>query len=143
MDEYNIVDIEEIVWNCWILLEYTNLFTKVKWMVIWDDTIVVNSNLNKYSKRFILAHELWHFLFWDTKDSKVWKEEKEKRADRFAIDLLLPTDELLRLYNKWYDIKALSNIFKVPELVIKNKLNLLLTHWLWDQKEYWILSEII
>ena len=71
--------------------------------------IGINSNQSIEWKRFIIAHELGHYiLHYDEKadrgmfahrDHKKGKDEKENEADFFAANLLMPRDRFIACYN--------------------------------------------
>ena len=59
-----------------------------------DNIICINSKHSKGRQNFTLAHELYHLLYEDTKDSFVCNvnssDESEKNANKFAECLLIP-----------------------------------------------------
>ena len=67
--------------------------------------IILNSRRPKLSRRFDLAHELWHFLF----------EEKyhSDHANKFASTLLMPKVAWSQLTVVSKDARKLSEIFEV------------------------------
>lgn len=119
-----------------------------------DRIISVNRNESNKRRRFTVAHELGHFLFdfdpnkiqfynafeRDHNESEEDEEDNEKLANRFAAELLMPTDkfekEYTRIFNKYngsseqlYEtVQELSDLFLVPpkavEMRIKKELNL-------------------
>jgi len=120
------VDIEEIVKNEWVKIHTMDLW-KIDW-VLYENNIWVNSKLDLFKQRFVIAHEFCHFLLWEKWFSR-WifhsKDPKEKRADEFAMNLLLPKRALLKAYEEYQNIPCLVNIFWVPSEVIEKKLNLI------------------
>ncbi len=72
-----------------------------------DRLICVNSKDNLGHQRFTIAHELAHFLFdyrggeyYNTYKTTDVNNSSEKRANKFAANLLMPTKEFKRKYNK-------------------------------------------
>lgn len=64
--------------------------------------IVLNSDHEVARRRFTLAHELGHWLLGDAQplvidDDLGGNEETEKRADAFAVELLMPEDGVRRV----------------------------------------------
>ena len=91
--------------------------------------IAINSVLPDEYKRFTLAHEIWHFLYWDRgfSTSMMAKYDvREKRADDFARKILMPEEILKEEIEKWVSMFELSQTFCVPfeqlELRIKEVL---------------------
>lgn len=106
-----------------------------------DKIIVVNENESTNRQRFSLAHEFGHFLldeqaknnpeFYDAFESDDNKNETEKCIDRFAAELLMPTeifkDEFESIKNQIGDgyeiIKALAEKFAVPFESVKRRID--------------------
>lgn len=69
-----------------------------------DYVICINSKHSKGRQNFTIAHELYHLLYEDGKDSFVCNinssEESEKNADKFAESLLIPNIALQEFINK-------------------------------------------
>ena len=69
-----------------------------------DNIICINSKHSKGRQNFTLAHELYHLLYEDTKNSFVCNvnssDESEKNADKFAECLLIPNIGLYEFKNK-------------------------------------------
>ncbi|WP_213996441.1 ImmA/IrrE family metallo-endopeptidase [Tepidanaerobacter syntrophicus] len=89
--------------------------------------IIVNSTLDEESQRIILAHELGHALLHYNEPISIIREYTffpigpfEREANKFAAELLIPDDEL-RLD---LSISEMSQLFGLPEELIKYKLNL-------------------
>lgn len=86
--------------------------------------IGVNSEYNLPEKRFIVAHEIGHYLLHydqtrDTglfahRDHKTGKNDKENDVDYFAAVLLMPEGEFRKKYKEDNRISVLSNYFNVP-----------------------------
>ena len=75
-----------------------------------DRVVLVNGNDNLGHQRFTIAHELSHYIF-DYDEAKVatyYKSyftddpvvEEERRANRFAAELLMPTESFKKAFNK-------------------------------------------
>ena len=117
-----------------------------------DRIISVNEEESNKRRRFTVAHELAHFLFdFDPAnnirfynafehDHEEKDDSNEKRANRFAAELLMPKNEFIEKYNEMYEkhsgsseqlyetVQELSDLFLVPpkavELRIKKELGL-------------------
>jgi Zn-dependent peptidase ImmA (M78 family)/DNA-binding XRE family transcriptional regulator len=76
--------------------------------------IVVNSNEAPWRQNYDLAHELFHLYTWELYSYEELQElelfqDVEKKADRFASTLLLPSEEVRsRLHKKLDERKKLS-----------------------------------
>ena len=116
-----------------------------------DRIIAVNEKESSKRRRFTVAHELAHFLF-DFDPSKIefynafeidhndFDDERERLANRFAAEVLMPKKAFEAEYNKVYNshegsseqfyetVQELSDKFLVPpkavEVRIKKELNL-------------------
>lgn len=71
--------------------------------------VILNSDNHVTRRRFTLAHELGHWLLGDTRPLIVEDDlgcdgEIEKRADRFALELLMPEDEVRRVFGAASDL---------------------------------------
>lgn len=95
-----------------------------------DKVILVESSDPHKHQRFVIAHEIAHYLFdclskpqyndgkllfAETYPKKDHNSPKEFRADRFAAELLMPTDLFIRQYNYAMDEKN-NRIFTVMYL---------------------------
>lgn len=105
-----------------------------------DKIIVVNENESTNRQRFSLAHEFGHFLldikakdnpeYYDAFESDDNKNGIERCIDRFAAELLMPTelfkDNFTAVKSKINDgyeiIKALSEVFAVPFESVKRRI---------------------
>lgn len=98
---------------------------KIDWM-LYKNTIWVNKKLYNYEKRFVIAHEICHFLLSEKSFSK-WiyhsLNPMEKREDSFQAKLLVPIKQIKDLYIEHENIPTLVDIFEVPEKVIEKELN--------------------
>lgn len=111
-----------------------------------DKVIVVGNTEDPKHQRFIIAHELAHYLI-DYIGSNISKnpnllftetylkinhnDEKEMRADRFAAELLMPSTIFLKQflkvaeacdYNRDYIITYLSSFFKTKKSSIERRI---------------------
>ena len=123
------IDIEEIVGNLWIKINYID-FETINWIIIWRN-IWINKNISLKKQRFTIAHELCHFLLKE-KWASTWlfacQDLREKRADDFATKLLLPKKIILEAYKEFWNIPTISEMFWVPGKVIEKRLNSLLNN---------------
>ncbi len=83
--------------------------------------IRVNRHHSKEKQRFTIAHEFGHYfihrdtgIFVDDENSNP-EDEREKEANKFAAELLMPTAWVKRDYGATPDPKALANKYKVSE----------------------------
>jgi Zn-dependent peptidase ImmA (M78 family) len=75
-----------------------------------------------YQKRFTICHEIWHYYYWDI-DSTAHHPDKEKRSDNFAIDVLIPAEELIEQHKKYgKNLKILEKIFWVERKIIEERI---------------------
>lgn len=112
-----------------------------------DKAIVVGDNEEPYHKRFIVAHEFAHYML-DYVGSKYYQdemelftkaylksghdsEENERRADRFAAELLMPAKIFLKYYAaailesnnlEEYIITFLSELFEVKQSSVRRRM---------------------
>lgn len=112
-----------------------------------DKVIIVGENEEYFHQRFVIAHELEHYLtdylgnpdYWDkpyllfsmTYPKKDHDSPKETRADRFAAELLMPAPLFLERYihamdksncNRRYTISYLSNYFEVKKSSVEKRI---------------------
>ncbi len=121
------VNIEDIVKSFWITIDYLS-FEKINWIIIWN-RIWINKNISKAKQRFTMAHELAHFLLkekWVSSGMFACKDLREKRADEFAMKLLLPKRALLEVYYEHHNLPTIAEVFQVPCEVVEKRLNKLL-----------------
>ncbi len=79
-----------------------------------DKVILVNKNEELYHQRFVVAHELAHYLFdflgnstyedinilfADTYEKDKHETPQEKRANTFAAEIMMPKDLFIMQYN--------------------------------------------
>ncbi len=122
-------DIYKIINNLWIEIDFVD-YIDVNWCCIdffWKSFILINKNLSQKLALFTIWHELCHFLLWEKwfslQISFNKKDFIERRADRFALDLLIPTSEMIELVEVYnYDIFQLENYFWIPAEKIAIKL---------------------
>ncbi len=97
--------------------------------------IGLNSSLHYDEQLFALAHELYHYL---TKTGAAYEDKEdfvtEKKADRFAAELLLPSEALNKIVDSvdlnkesliriWRIISRIQNKWWLPYRAIVNRLN--------------------
>ena len=127
---YDFINIEKIIIELWLNIDYLD-FSDINAVII-EKNIWVNKNLSLEKQRFALAHELCHFLLnekWASTGFFSSCDIREKRADKFATNLLLPTIAFVENWEKFKNIPTLSEIFVVPEKVIEFKIKTLLKKW--------------
>jgi Zn-dependent peptidase ImmA (M78 family) len=90
--------------------------------------IGVNSNHAVVRQRFTIAHELGHFLLGHELGEKIIDDvfdrptDKEKEANEFAAELLMPTDFLKQDINKKLKIPELARRYMASEQAISIRL---------------------
>ena len=134
-------DIRIILENEGILLcEYpfadsdgTHTYGNITWFKLGDDTITfIGLNTSSYydEQIFALAHEIYHYRTKTGKayspDVEVEDENIEKKADRFAAELLLPAEELKKIIYSSFERYEIS---EVPELKILRLIARLQCEW--------------
>lgn len=122
------IPVQNIIKNEELTVNYLYLFT-IQWF-LYKKNIWVNINLNLYKKRFVIAHEVWHYINWNYQTLvwvPFWKNPNEKLADTFAIEILLPEDELLEACETYeWDLSILETIFWVERDIIEKRIKKLL-----------------
>lgn len=122
------VQIEKIINSLWISVDRVNS-NKLDWicmLVEWKWHIVINKNMSITRQRFTLAHELKHYLDWENACAirGVNRTQIEKDANKFAAELLIPTQALIKSFIKEKNTSALANKFwvsvQVMEIRLKN-----------------------
>lgn len=105
-----------------------------------DHVIFTNKNVNPFQQRFVIAHELAHFLFDYDHQSPIYyntyiknnhNEESERRANAFAANLLMPKELFIKEYNKALRIHSdpvyimfyLSEKFKSPRKAVIKRIS--------------------
>lgn len=82
-----------------------------------NNIIYLDENLSDQEQRFVLAHELGH-MFLHKKANAIFMDSKtqlnttkyETEADLFAIELLLPDDELINYQESGMEAEQISRI---------------------------------
>ncbi len=130
------VDVEKIAAFFSIhVVPYTNFPERISGMIVRDKRgdredvyIGYNANQAKVRQRFTIAHELGHFLSGHD-DLKIVEDGfdkdtiKEKEANSFASELLMPRDLLLAdMKGGKYDIPSLAKRYMVSEQAISIRL---------------------
>ena len=105
-----------------------------------DKIIVVNESENTKRRRFTVAHEFGHYLF-DFKSGREFanafendntsSSQKEKKANAFAAELLMPQEEFSNKFRKLKEtnisefdiISALSEYFLTPLKAVEKRIN--------------------
>lgn len=93
---------------------------------LYTKNIWINENINLYKQRFAICHELWHYYYQDDLEKfwkSHWKSPEEKRADEYAMNILLPKKDLLEEFEKFeWDLTILEKIFWVESKIIEKRL---------------------
>lgn len=94
-----------------------------------DKILILNKNETLEHSRFTIAHELGHYLF-DFNETtqytytdfyrteEAYKDEKEKRASRFAAALLMPKESFINQYNQLKSLTYYEIVNKLSEIFI-------------------------
>ena len=110
---------------------YPNFPDSISGTIIKDNELLaigVNSNHPKVRQRFTIAHELGHFVLGHDENSILddtfdKETDKEKEANRFAGELLMPKYMLEKdLKEKEYTISSLARRYEVSEQALSIKL---------------------
>lgn len=90
-----------------------------------DRAVVVNRNDSVAHQRFTVAHEIAHYIFdYDERTQPTYRkayltteheDAVEKRANRFAAELLMPADRFVAEYKKCSS--AQGNAFSLPSTI--------------------------
>ena len=81
-------------------------------------TIAINSQHGVKRQRFTAAHELYHHIA-EGKDlqlaASIMSMAREKKADRFAAAVLMPSSSFKDLFNRGMSFMGLASAFKVSQ----------------------------
>ncbi len=105
-----------------------------------NKVIIVSDQIEYFHQRFIVAHELGHYLMdylnnpeYSNNPKKLFtkpyynNKQNDQQADRFAMELLMPQhlfarqyiEAVERYYDRCYTMSYLSSFFKVTKSLIK------------------------
>lgn len=96
-------------------------------------TIIVKSSEHPFRKRYIVAHELGHYvknhiIDEDCKSENIQQKidvNTEQEANEFAVELLMPKYKVSKMFDKYSEnnvIERLSLFFAVSESAIRHRL---------------------
>ena len=129
LEENKQKDIYRIISELWINLEFID-YWDANWLymnIFWIDYIFIKNGLDKKKERFILGHELCHFLLWESGFSMnldfYSKNIMEQRADEFSSHIFATDEDIKEAYSEYENIPTLSDIFWLPENIIEKRLN--------------------
>lgn len=89
--------------------------------------IFLNKFINSGKKRFVIAHEIGHYLLeFNPKEdihyqsfyNKKAEGEKEKNADEFAAELLMPSEEFILKYDNLKNKN--TDLYKIREILMEH-----------------------
>lgn len=92
-----------------------------------DKIVCINSDDQLGHQRFTLAHELAHYLFdfddtmnefFDTYDTRNEMNERERLANKFAANLLMPEKEFEKVYKSGKSIRDIQEYFEVSQTAV-------------------------
>jgi len=127
------IDIESLIGHFGIKLEFRPMESQVSGMLKKEGEhwiITINALHGIKRQRFTMAHEFAHFILHREKQSKFedivffrssTKDSIEYAANRFAADILMPTEEI-KLLKETKGIEELAEIYNVSTLAMDYKL---------------------
>lgn len=127
IDPFELADNLNIIVLFWYLHHEINGFYKLEQR---NRFIVINKNLADEEQRFVCAHELGHAILHRNINTPFFRkytffsvDRIEMEANTFAVELLIPDDELSekRKRNTCLTIREIAQIFKVPQEVVRLK----------------------
>lgn len=90
--------------------------------------ININNKLPEYKQTFVCGHELGHALqhpdqntAYLSKYTLFSTDKLEVEANKFAVELLIPDNELIELIKIGYTIDQISNSFGIPKEFMRFK----------------------
>lgn len=124
----------------WFLSGFIKINEKCKKKFRTDHVICINVKVNPYQQRFVIAHELAHYLFdynhasstyYNTYIKNDHKTESERRANTFAANPLMPRTKFAKEYIKAAKINSdpifimvyLSDTFKAPRKAVLKRMS--------------------
>lgn len=127
------VNIEGIIQNYGISLVRSLMPLRFYGIYITGSTtkqpiIIVNEKLGEKRERFTLAHELYHHLTTNPNNGSnsvafhATLGPSQRRANRFAAELLVPRKAICHLHRLGKTVKEMSDIFGVSEAAIEIRL---------------------
>lgn len=97
--------------------------------ILGQSYIVINSNLDEWEERIVLAHELGHAILHNNEDIYFIKNHTlfpvaplEKEANIFASELLIDADDIDACVFKGWDNKQIGSYLNVSEELVEYKL---------------------
>lgn len=131
--KYKTRDPEEISKKMGINVQYNSYDDLTKGYYInikRNKYITLNSNLNEYEKKIVLAHELGHAALHSSKNIHFIREFTlfptgviEKEANKFAAELLI-CDDILENYPDYYTVDQIASCENVYKELLILKFNL-------------------
>lgn len=89
-----------------------------------------NINEHRLRQRFVVAHELGHIACDHINSNKIKIDDintkydsDEIEANKFATSILMPEDSVRHYHYGFASITALSNVFDVSEIAMRNRLD--------------------
>ena len=135
LEENKQKDIYRIISELWINLEFID-YWDANWLymnIFLKDYIFIKNGLDEKKERFILGHELCHFLLWESGFSMnldfYSKNIMEQRADEFSSYIFASDKDVKEAYLEFENIPTLSDIFWLPENIIEKRLNKLFKNY--------------
>lgn len=132
------IDLHKIADDLGVEIKYADLKPNIDGFILRESgknaCIYVNQNHNEHRKRFTIAHELGHY--WDHRDdqgeygyvdyrnemSSTGRDPKERYANSFAAELLMPAKYILVAWARGDSIKKLRKTLNVSEAALGHRL---------------------
>ena len=112
-DEEYSIDLEKISKNLGLKVEKTILFSESGLLDLDKKTIYINKFEKNERQRFTLAHEIGHYVLEHASKNKLPRKKKEnyndneilkeREANQFAANLLMPRKILIMIMKKYLD----------------------------------------
>ena len=130
------IDIEHIIKNEGIVIEYKNLPSEISGLLTSSNNkdwiVQINKNHHKNRQRFTLAHEFAHYClhrysYSEFEDTTFFRANNdsimENEANRFASELLMPEDKIRsKISAGCVNLSEMAIIFEVSILAMKYRL---------------------
>jgi len=82
-------------------------------------TIVINGEEPEYRNRFTIAHEIGHLVLWSLEKNNNFSTQQnstyEKLADWFAVELLMPRNEVYEAVKEKLTLQEICEFFRVSK----------------------------
>lgn len=126
----NVFDFEELLENMGATISQEDLQDMKNFITIYAPNrfnITIPKDIDKELKRLLLSQALGHYLLHSQSGknpiiiSSISKSQVSQEGFWFALSLLIPDEEILKLLYSYSDKKILSKFFRVPNFAIEAK----------------------